>query len=42
VEGKFRGKPVLLHLCLEPPQDLEATEIIDLTRPGGPTVSDKG
>ena len=25
VEGKFRGKPVLLHVCLEPPEDVEAT-----------------
>ncbi len=42
VEGKFRGKPVLLHVCLEPPEDVEATEIIDLTRPEGPSVSEKG
>jgi hypothetical protein len=41
LEGKFRGQSVLLHICLEPPQDVEATEIIDLTRPEGPSVSDK-
>ena len=42
VEGKFRGKEVLLHVCLEPPEDVEATEIIDLTKPEGPSVGDKG
>ena len=42
VEGKFRGQEVLLHVCLEPPEDVEATEIIDLTRPEGPSVSEKG
>jgi hypothetical protein len=42
VEGKFRGKEVLLHVCLEPPNDVEATEIIDLTRPEGPSVGEKG
>jgi hypothetical protein len=42
LEGKFRGKQVLLHVCLEPPEDVEASEIIDLTRPEGPSVSEKG
>jgi hypothetical protein len=40
-EGKFRGKGVFLHLCLEPPEDAEATEILDLTGDGGPAVRDK-
>jgi hypothetical protein len=42
VDGKFLGQPVLLHVCLEPPDDMEATEIINVTRPEGPTVSEKG
>ena len=41
-EGKFRGKGVFLHLCLEPPEDAEATEIVDLSGDGGPVVRDKG
>ena len=41
LEGKFRGKAVLLHVCLEPPEDVEATEIIDMTRPEGPSVGEK-
>ena len=40
-EGKFRGQYVFLHLCLEPPDDAEATEIVDLSGPGGPVVRDK-
>ncbi len=40
-EGKFRGQYVFLHLCLEPPDDAEATEIVDLTGDGGPAVRDK-
>jgi hypothetical protein len=40
-EGKFRGKGVFLHLCLEPPEDAEATEIVDLGGDGGPVVRDK-
>jgi len=40
-EGKFRGKDVLLHLCLEPPEDLEATEIVDFYGDGGPVVREK-
>jgi hypothetical protein len=40
-EGKFRGQGVLLHLCLEPPEDAEATEIVDLSGDGGPVVRDK-
>jgi hypothetical protein len=42
VEGKFRGQEVFLHLCLEPPEGVEATEIIDLTEPGGASVREKG
>jgi hypothetical protein len=41
-EGTFRGRGVFLHLCLEPPEDAEATEIVDLTGNGGPVVRDKG
>ena len=41
IEGKFRGQYVFLHLCLEPPDDAEATEIVDLSGPGGPVVRDK-
>jgi hypothetical protein len=40
-EGKFRGQYVFLHVCLEPPDDAEATEIVDLSGPGGPVVRDK-
>ena len=40
-EGKFRGQGVFLHLCLEPPADAEATEIVDLSGSGGPVVRDK-
>ena len=40
-EGKFRGQYVFLHVCLEPPDDAEATEIVDLNGPGGPVVRDK-
>ena len=40
-EGKFRGQGVFLHLCLEPPEDAEATEIVALGGEGGPVVRDK-
>jgi hypothetical protein len=40
-EGKFRGQYVFLHLCLEPPDDAEVTEILDLSGNGGPAVRDK-
>jgi hypothetical protein len=40
-EGKFRGQYLFLHLCLEPPDDAEATEIVDLSGNGGPVVRDK-
>ena len=40
-EGKFLGQDVFLHLCLEPPEDAEATEIVDLSGNGGPVVRDK-
>lgn len=40
-EGKFRGTGILLHIYLEPPEDAEATEIVDLTGDGGPVVRDK-
>jgi hypothetical protein len=41
VEGKFREKALVLHVCLEPPEDVEPTEIIDLTTPGGASVREK-
>jgi hypothetical protein len=41
LEGKFGGKGVFLHLCLEPPEDAEVTEILDLTGDGGPVVREK-
>jgi hypothetical protein len=41
IEGRFQGKAVLLHVCLEPPEDTEATEILDLTEPGNATVREK-
>jgi hypothetical protein len=41
VEGRFRGREVLLHVCLEPPAGAEPTEVIDLTGPGGARVRDK-
>jgi hypothetical protein len=41
VDGRFRGREVLLHICLEPPEDTEATEIIDLTTQGKASVRDK-
>jgi len=40
-EGRFRGQNVFLHLCLEPPQDAEATEIVDFSGSRGPVVRDK-
>jgi hypothetical protein len=40
-EGKFRGKEVFLHLCLEPPEEAEATEIVDFSGNGGPVVREK-
>jgi len=40
-EGKFHGQDVFLHLCLEPPEDAEATEILDVSGDGGPVVRDK-
>ena len=40
-EGKFHGQDVFLHLCLEPPEDAQATEILDLCGDGGPAVRDK-
>ena len=41
VEGKFQGQAVLLHVCLEPPEGVEATEVVDLTGPDGPRVGEK-
>src|SRR5262249_22820096 len=41
VEGQFRGQEVCLHICLEPPEGVTATEIIDLTEPGGASVREK-
>jgi hypothetical protein len=40
-EGKFRGKPIWLHLCLEPPEEAEATEVLDVTEPGSPKLRKK-
>lgn len=40
-EGKFLGQGIFLHLCLEPPEDAEVTEIVDLRDSGGPVVRDK-
>jgi hypothetical protein len=40
-EGMFRNRPVRLHLCLEPAEGVEVTEVIDLLRPGEPTVREK-
>jgi hypothetical protein len=40
-EGTFRGKPVWLHVCLEPPDDADATEVLDVTQPGHPKLRDK-
>jgi hypothetical protein len=41
LEGKFRGQDVFLHVCLEPPKDAKATEILDLRGDDGPVVRDK-
>jgi hypothetical protein len=41
LKGKLWGKAVLLHVSLKPPEDLGATEIIDLTAPGGSGVGEK-
>ncbi len=40
-EGKIRGQEVFLHLCLEPPEDAKATEIVELGGKDGPVVRDK-
>lgn len=40
-EGRFRGQHVYLHLYLEPPEDAEATEILDLRGDGEPVLRDK-
>jgi hypothetical protein len=40
-EGRFRGQDVFLHLCLEPPEGAEATEVVDVSGGGGPVVRDK-
>jgi hypothetical protein len=40
-EGKFHGRAVLLHVYLEPPEKVDATEIIDLTGPGDAKVREK-
>jgi hypothetical protein len=41
LEGKFRGHELVLHVCLEPPEDVDPAEIIDLTTPGGASVREK-
>jgi len=40
-EGKFRGQYVFLHLCQEPPDDAEVTEIVEFSGEGGPVVREK-
>ena len=40
-EGKFRGQDVYLHLCMEPPEDAEATEILDYSGDGWPVLRAK-
>lgn len=40
-EGKFQGHGLFLHVCLEPPEDAEATEIVDFNGDGGPVVRAK-
>ena len=40
-EGQFRGQGVFLHLCMEPPDDAEPTEIVDFNGNGGPVLRDK-
>ena len=42
LRGKLWGKAVLLHVCLGLPEDLGATEIIDLREPGGSGVGGQG
>ena len=41
VEEEFQGRLVLLHVCLEPPEEGEPTEVIDLTGPGGAGIREK-
>jgi hypothetical protein len=41
IDGLYRGRPVLIHLCLEPPADVQATEVLDMTRPGDVRVRRK-
>lgn len=41
VEGQFRGKGLFFHLCMEPPEDAEAVEIVDLSGDGGPVIREK-
>lgn len=40
-EGKFLKKEVFVHICLEPPDDAEATEIIDVRGTRGLRIRDK-
>jgi hypothetical protein len=42
LKGRLWDKAVLLHVCLGLPEDLGATEIIDLRGPGESGVGDKG
>ncbi len=42
LEGRFRGRAVVLHVCLEPPEGVGATEVIDLTGPGGASIRERG
>ena len=40
-EGKFHGQYVFLHLCFDPPEGAETTEILDISGSSGPVVRDK-
>jgi hypothetical protein len=41
IDGMFQGRAVLIHLCLEPPADVQATEILDMTQSGDVRVRRK-
>lgn len=40
-EGRFCGKAFFLHVCLEPLEDVEATEILDIGGASGPVIREK-
>jgi hypothetical protein len=41
VERQFQGRLVRLPVCLEPPEEGEPTEVLDLTGPGGAAIREK-